>query len=62
MAASRAVQDVRGSQMESEEVEVDLSGVDFECSDVDFGKWFEEEEGVDGEGWEGGGGLGWVDI
>lgn len=47
MAASRAVQDVRGSQMESEEVEVDLSGVDFECSDVDFGKWFEEEEGVD---------------
>jgi hypothetical protein len=30
--------------VEGDEIEVDLSGVDFEASGVDFGKWFEEEE------------------
>jgi hypothetical protein len=29
--------------MESDEMKGDLSGVDFEASGVDFGKWFEEE-------------------
>lgn len=47
MAASRAVQDLRTSQAKSDEMEGDLSGVDFESSGVDFGKWFEQEEGVD---------------
>jgi hypothetical protein len=44
LAASRAIQDVRSCQMESDNIEVDLSGVDFESSGVDFGKWFEEEQ------------------
>jgi hypothetical protein len=28
-------------------MEVDLFGVNFECDGVDFGKFFEEEEGAD---------------
>jgi hypothetical protein len=47
LAASRAVQELRSCQAESEEIDVDLCSVDFESSGVDFGKWFEEEESAD---------------
>jgi hypothetical protein len=30
--------------VEGDEIEVDLSGVDFEVSGIDFGKWFDQEE------------------
>jgi hypothetical protein len=33
--------------VESDEIGGDLSGVGFEASGVDFGKWFEEEERAD---------------
>ena len=43
MAASRAAQNLRGRQAESDEIEVDVTGVDLEWRDVDFGKFFEHE-------------------
>ena len=42
MAASRAALNLRGHQAESE-IEMDMAGVDLECWDVDFGKFFEHE-------------------
>ena len=42
MAASRADLNLRDRQAESD-IEMDMAGVDLECWDLDFGKFFESE-------------------
>ena len=43
MAASRAARNLRGRPAESDEFEVDVTGIDLEWCNADFGKFFEHE-------------------